>query len=57
MLFEISSAPEVFQRRPQGIRGFADDFIVVGFIVTLEQATLDRDKNLATSFSAVKKDT
>ena len=51
--FGISSAPEVFQRKMhevieglKGIEVIADDFIVVGFGRTEEQATADHDQNL-----------
>ena len=53
MPFGICSAPEVFQRRMheliEGLHGMevvADDFAAVGFGETLEEATLDHDKNL-----------
>ncbi len=48
--FGISSAPEVFQRKMheviEGLEGIADDFIVVGFGSTEEQAAADHDENL-----------
>ena len=51
--FGISSAPEVFQRKMhevieglKGIEVIADDFIVVGFGRTEEQAIADHDQNL-----------
>ena len=53
MPFGIRSAPEVFQRKMHElIEGLphvevvADDFVVVGFGETQEQATRDHDKNL-----------
>ena len=53
MPFGISSAPEVFQRRmhevAEGLNGVevvADDFVVVGFGDTVEEATIDHDQNL-----------
>ena len=54
MPFGISSAPEVFQRRMHelieglhGVEVVADDFVVIGFGSTQEEAMLDHDKNLA----------
>jgi len=51
--FGIRSAPEVFQRRMhqliEGLRGvevIADDFCVVGYAETDEEAALDHDRNL-----------
>jgi len=51
--FGISSAPEVFQRRMhqliEGLRGIeviADDFCVVGYGETDEEAAVDHDRNL-----------
>ena len=48
------SAPEVFQRRMheliEGLRGVevvADDFVVIGFGDTLDDAVIDHDMNLA----------
>ena len=56
MPFGIRSAPEVFQRcihqlikGMSGVEVVADDFVVVGFGDTLEEATHDHDNNL-TSF-------
>lgn len=53
MPFGIRSAPEIFQRRMHElIEGMphvevvADDFVVVGYGETLEQATRDHDQNL-----------
>lgn len=53
MPFGISSAPEVFQRRMhehieglEGVEVIADDFIVVGFGDSLEEAIRDHDKHL-----------
>lgn len=53
MPFGISSAPEVFQWKMheviEGLSGaevVADDFVVVGFGNTSEEATQDHDKNL-----------
>lgn len=53
MLFGISSAPEVFQRKMHeliegmtGIEVVADDFIAVGYGETFGEATRDHDKNL-----------
>ena len=53
MPFGISSAPEVFQRRIhelieglQGVEVVADDFVVVGFGDTVQEATRDHDRNL-----------
>ena len=53
MPFGICSAPEVFQRRMHevieglhGIEVIADDFCVVGFGETLDQASADHDANL-----------
>ena len=53
MPFGICSAPEVFQRRMhqlieglQGVEVVADDFVVVGFGDTLEEAVKDHDQNL-----------
>lgn len=53
MPFGISSAPEVFQRRMhevieglEGVEVVADDFVVVGFGETLEQANHDHDDHL-----------
>ena len=53
MPFGICSAPEVFQRRMheiiEGLKGVevvADDFVVVGFGDSIEEATTDHDKNL-----------
>ena len=53
MPFGICSAPEVFQRRIsqlieglQGVEVVADDFVVVGFGDTLEEAIPDHDRNL-----------
>ena len=53
MPFGIRSAPEVFQRRMhEPIEGMphvevvADDFVVVGYGETMEQATQDHDKTL-----------
>jgi len=53
--FGISSAPEVFQRRMhqlvEGLRGIeviADDFCVVGYGETDEEAAVDHDRNLHT---------
>ena len=54
MPFGISSAPKVFQRRMHelieglhGVEVVADDFVVIGFGSTQEEAMLDHDKNLA----------
>ena len=53
MLFSISSAPEVFQRKMHqlieglhGVEVVADDFVVVGFGEGQEEATGDHDCNL-----------
>jgi len=53
MLFGISSVPEVFQRKMheliEYLKGFelvADDFVVIGFGDTMEEAAVDHDKNL-----------
>ena len=53
MPFGICSAPEVFQRRMhqlieglQGVEVVADDFVVIGFGDTLEEAVKDHDQNL-----------
>lgn len=53
MHFGISSAPEVFQRRMheliEGLRGVevvADDFVVIGFGDTVQEAATDHDRNL-----------
>ena len=53
MPFGISSAPEVIQRRMHelieglmGVEVVADDFVVVGFGDTREEAVKDHDKNL-----------
>ena len=53
MPFGIRSAPEIFQRRMHElIEGMphvevvADDFVIVGYGETLEQATRDHDQNL-----------
>ena len=53
MPFGICSAPEVFQRRMhelieglQGVEVVADDFVVVGFGETQENAIKDHDQNL-----------
>ena len=53
MPFGIRSAPEVFQRRMHEliegvphVEVVADDFVVVGYGETLEQATRDHDKTL-----------
>ena len=55
MPFGISSAPEVFQWKmhevTEGLRGVdpevvADDFVVVGFGESVEEATADHDSNL-----------
>ena len=53
MPFGICSAPEVFQRRMhqlieglQGVEVVADDFVVVGFGDTLDEAVKDHDQNL-----------
>ena len=53
MPFGISSAPEVFQRKMHefaeglaGIEVVADDFLVVGFGDSYEEAARDHDKNL-----------
>ena len=53
MPFGICSAPEVFQRRmhqliegPHGAEVVADDFVVVGFGMTVAEAVIDHDKNL-----------
>ena len=53
MLFGISSAPEVFQRRMhklieglEGVEVVADDFVVIGFGDTMEEAAASHDKNL-----------
>ena len=53
MAFGICSAPEVFQRRMhqlieglQGVEVVADDFVVIGFGDTLEEAVKDHDQNL-----------
>ena len=58
MPFGICLAPEVFQRRMheiivglKGVEVVADDFVVVGFGDSIEEATTDHDKNLE-SFSA-----
>ena len=51
--FGICSAPEVFQRRMHevveglvGVEEVADDFLVVGYGDTIEQATKNHDENL-----------
>ena len=53
MLFGISSAPQVFQRRmhkvTEGLKGvevIADDFVVVGFGDSIQDATKDHNSNL-----------
>ena len=53
MPFGISSAPEVFQRKMnelvsdlKGIEVIADDFVVVGYGETHEEAVADHDRNL-----------
>ena len=53
MPFGISSAPEVFQRRMhelieglEGIELVADDFVVIGFSDTMEEAAVNHNKNL-----------
>ena len=53
MPFGISSAPEVFQRKMnelfsdlKGIEVIADDFVVVGYGETHEEAVADHDHNL-----------
>ena len=53
MPFWISSAPEVFQRKMheliEGLRDVevvADDFVVIGFGDTTEEAAVDHDKDL-----------
>ena len=53
MPFGISSAPEVFQRKMHeliegmtGVEVVADDFIVVGYGETFEEATRHHDRNL-----------
>ena len=53
MPFGISSAPEVFQRRMheviEGLKGVevvADDFVVVGFGTSIDEATRNHDCNL-----------
>ncbi|XP_048577104.1 uncharacterized protein K02A2.6-like [Nematostella vectensis] len=53
MPFGISSAPEVFQRKmhefAEGLTGtevVADDFLVVGYGESYEEATADHDRNL-----------
>ena len=53
MPFGISSAPEVFQRKMHefaeglaGIEVVADDFLVIGFGDSYEEAARDHDKNL-----------
>ena len=53
MPFGLSSAPEVFQRRMhelieglEGIEVIADDFVIVGYGKTQEEATLSHDCNL-----------
>ena len=52
-IFGLSSAPEVFQRRMhelieglEGIEVIADDFVIVGYGKTQEEATLSHDRNL-----------
>ncbi len=53
MPFGIQSAPEVFQRRMHeliegmpNVEVIADDFVVVGYRCTVEEAHQDHDKNL-----------
>ena len=53
MPFGISSAPEVFQRRMHelieglsGVEVVEDDFVVIGFGDTMEEAAANHDKNL-----------
>ena len=53
MPFGISSAPEVFQKKMhelieglQGIEVVADDFVVVGYGNTVDEANVDHDKRL-----------
>ena len=53
MPFGISSAPEIFQRRMHelieglhGVEVVADDFVVVGFGKSVEEATRNHDENL-----------
>ena len=55
MPFGISSAPEVFQKKMHqliegldGIEVVADDFVVVGYGRTVEEANLDHDQRLRT---------
>ncbi len=55
MLFGISSAPEVWQRKMheaieglQGVEVIADDFLVCGFGDTVDEAVKGRDQNLTT---------
>jgi len=53
MPFGISSAPEVFQRTSHelieglgGVEVVEDDFVVIGFGDTMEEAAANHDKNL-----------
>ena len=57
MPFGISLAPEVFQKRMhelieglQGIEVVADDFVVVGYGNTVDEANVDHDKRLNSFF-------
>lgn len=53
MPFDISSAPEIWQRKMheaieglQGVQVIGDDFLVCGFGDTVDEATKDHDQNL-----------
>ena len=53
MPFDISSAPEIWQRKMheaveglQGVEVIGDDFLVCGFGDTADEATKDHDQNL-----------
>ena len=54
MPYGISSAPEVFQHQMHelieglcGVKVVADDFVVISFGDTIEEAVQDHDRNLA----------
>ena len=61
MPFGISLEPEVFQRRMhemieglEGVEVVADDFVVIGFGDTMEEAAANHDKNLGELLSRCK---